>query len=70
MDIQWHSWTSMNFPLLPLPSFFSPFHPSCLLLFSLSKLTGMAFRVPVPDVSVVDLTVRIKEGVSLCGGGG
>lgn len=27
------------------------------------KLTGMAFRVPVPDVSVVDLTVRLKNGV-------
>lgn len=27
----------------------------------------MAFRVPVPDVSVVDLTVRIKKGVR--GGG-
>eukprot|EP00745_Piridium_sociabile_P012474 TRINITY_DN19156_c0_g2_i1.p1 TRINITY_DN19156_c0_g2~~TRINITY_DN19156_c0_g2_i1.p1 ORF type:complete len:336 (-),score=95.87 TRINITY_DN19156_c0_g2_i1:206-1213(-) len=26
------------------------------------KLTGMAFRVPVADVSVVDLTVRIKKG--------
>lgn len=25
------------------------------------KLTGMAFRVPVPDVSVVDLTVRLKR---------
>lgn len=24
------------------------------------KLTGMAFRVPLPDVSVVDLTVRLK----------
>merc|ERR1712159_125307 len=24
------------------------------------KLTGMAFRVPTPDVSVVDLTVRVK----------
>ena len=24
----------------------------------------MAFRVPVPDVSVVDLTVRLKNGVS------
>jgi len=24
------------------------------------KLTGMAFRVPTPDVSVVDLTVRLK----------
>lgn len=23
----------------------------------------MAFRVPVPDVSVVDLTVRLKTGV-------
>jgi len=28
------------------------------------KLTGMAYRVPVPDVSVVDLTVRIKKGAS------
>ena len=25
------------------------------------KLTGMAFRVPTPDVSVVDLTVRLKR---------
>jgi glyceraldehyde 3-phosphate dehydrogenase len=28
------------------------------------KLTGMAFRVPTVDVSVVDLTVRIEKGVS------
>lgn len=28
------------------------------------KLTGMAFRVPVPDVSVVDLTCRLGKGVS------
>ncbi|MDV7188569.1 type I glyceraldehyde-3-phosphate dehydrogenase [Lutibacter sp. TH_r2] len=28
------------------------------------KLTGMAFRVPTPDVSVVDLTVRTKTGAS------
>ncbi|XP_041377537.1 glyceraldehyde-3-phosphate dehydrogenase-like [Gigantopelta aegis] len=28
------------------------------------KLTGMAFRVPVPNVSVVDLTVRLKTGAS------
>merc|ERR1712002_1006536 len=28
------------------------------------KLTGMAFRVPTPDVSVVDLTVRIETGAS------
>ena len=28
------------------------------------KLTGMAFRVPTPDVSVVDLTVRTKKGAS------
>lgn len=28
------------------------------------KLTGMAFRVPTPDVSVVDLTVRTKESTS------
>lgn len=28
------------------------------------KLTGMAFRVPTPDVSVVDLTVRTKNGAS------
>merc|ERR1719428_1672574 len=25
------------------------------------KLTGMAFRVPTPDVSVVDLTLRCKK---------
>jgi len=28
------------------------------------KLTGMSFRVPVPDVSVVDLTVRLKMPAS------
>ena len=28
------------------------------------KLTGMAFRVPVPDVSVVDLTCRLEKGVN------
>merc|ERR1719167_1910149 len=28
------------------------------------KLTGMAFRVPVPDVSVVDLTVRLEKATS------
>merc|ERR1712166_1510399 len=29
------------------------------------KLTGMAFRVPTPDVSVVDLTIRIEKGASM-----
>jgi glyceraldehyde 3-phosphate dehydrogenase len=28
------------------------------------KLTGMAFRVPTPDVSVVDLTVKLAKGAS------
>ncbi|CAL5396372.1 unnamed protein product [Camellia sinensis] len=28
------------------------------------KLTGMAFRVPTVDVSVVDLTVRLEKGAS------
>jgi len=28
------------------------------------KLTGMAFRVPTPDVSVVDLTVRLQKKAS------
>jgi glyceraldehyde 3-phosphate dehydrogenase len=28
------------------------------------KLTGMSFRVPVPDVSVVDLTVRLQKAAS------
>jgi len=28
------------------------------------KLTGMAFRVPTSNVSVVDLTCRIEKGVS------
>ncbi|BAU01716.1 hypothetical protein VIGAN_11100400 [Vigna angularis var. angularis] len=29
-----------------------------------NKLTGMAFRVPTVDVSVVDLTVRLEKGAS------
>ena len=29
------------------------------------KLTGMAFRVPTPDVSVVDLTVKLAKGATL-----
>ena len=28
------------------------------------KLTGMAFRVPTVDVSVVDLTVRLQKGAT------
>lgn len=28
------------------------------------KLTGMAFRVPTVDVSVVDLTVRLDKGAT------
>jgi len=28
------------------------------------KLTGMSFRVPTINVSVVDLTVRLQKGVS------
>merc|ERR1712097_83441 len=28
------------------------------------KLTGMAFRVPTPDVSVVDLTVNLEKPTS------
>jgi glyceraldehyde 3-phosphate dehydrogenase len=28
------------------------------------KLTGMAFRVPTPNVSVVDLTVRLEKSAS------
>jgi glyceraldehyde 3-phosphate dehydrogenase len=28
------------------------------------KLTGMAFRVPTPNVSVVDLTVNLERGAS------
>lgn len=28
------------------------------------KLTGMSFRVPVPDVSVVDLTVRLEKSTT------
>merc|ERR1711962_807591 len=31
------------------------------------KLTGMAFRVPTPDVSVVDLTVRLEKECSYDG---
>jgi len=29
------------------------------------KLTGMAFRVPTPDFSVVDLTCRLSKGASM-----
>jgi len=29
-----------------------------------NKLTGMAFRVPTVDVSVVNLTVRLEKGAS------
>merc|ERR1712209_347335 len=29
------------------------------------KLTGMSFRVPTPDVSVVDLTCRIEKGAKM-----
>ena len=29
------------------------------------KLTGMAFRVPTPNVSVVDLTVRLEKPASM-----
>lgn len=29
------------------------------------KLTGTAFRVPIPDVSVVDLTVRLEKSTNL-----
>jgi glyceraldehyde 3-phosphate dehydrogenase len=29
------------------------------------KLTGMAFRVPTPDVSVVDLTVRLEKPATM-----
>merc|ERR1711881_567634 len=29
------------------------------------KLTGMAFRVPTPDVSVVDLTVRLGKPATM-----
>jgi len=28
------------------------------------KLTGMSFRVPTPNVSVVDLTVRLEKSAS------
>lgn len=32
-----------------------------MILFILRKLTGMALRVPNPDVSVVDLTCRLEQ---------
>lgn len=39
-----------------------PLHPSAQVLPELKgKLTGMAFRVPTNDVSVVDLTVTLEK---------
>ncbi|MBM4094649.1 MAG: type I glyceraldehyde-3-phosphate dehydrogenase, partial [Planctomycetes bacterium] len=32
---------------------------------TVGKLTGMAFRIPTPNVSVVDLTVRTEKSTSL-----
>ena len=32
-----------------------------VLFMASSKLTGMAFRVPIPNVSAVDLTVRLEK---------
>lgn len=37
---------------------------TCRMSIFHSKLTGMAFRVPTPNVSVVDLTVRLEKPVS------
>lgn len=38
---------------------------SCQVIPELNgKLTGMAFRVPTANVSVVDLTCRLKKGAS------
>ncbi len=34
------------------------------IFLSYRKLTGMAFRVPTPDVSVVDLTVRLEKSAT------
>merc|ERR1711964_184697 len=31
----------------------------------MGKLTGMAFRVPTPDVSVVDLTVKLEKPATM-----
>ncbi|KAK9108408.1 hypothetical protein Syun_024419 [Stephania yunnanensis] len=64
-----------SFPaVLVLPRYGILHLPTCFLLYlkavgkvlpSLNgKLTGMAFRVPTVDVSVVDLTVRLAKGAS------
>uniref|UniRef100_A0A1I7W3Z7 Glyceraldehyde-3-phosphate dehydrogenase n=1 Tax=Loa loa TaxID=7209 RepID=A0A1I7W3Z7_LOALO len=40
--------------------------PATLVIPDLNgKLTGMAFRVPTPDVSVVDLTCRLQKGATM-----
>uniref|UniRef100_H2V5I4 glyceraldehyde-3-phosphate dehydrogenase (phosphorylating) n=1 Tax=Takifugu rubripes TaxID=31033 RepID=H2V5I4_TAKRU len=62
---------TVSAPSEPLPrpgaTAVAPIRTSSLLppvLFIISKLTGMAFRVPVADVSVVDLTCRLSKPAS------
>ena len=48
-----------------IPSTRAPPRPSALVLPEVKgKLTGMAFRVPTPTVSVVDLTFKTEKETS------
>ena len=46
------------------PPTHTPSHPQVIPALN-GKLTGMAFRVPTADVSVVDLTVKLAKETSL-----
>lgn len=53
----------MSFPSATSPSYYHQAVGKVLPSLN-GKLTGMAFRVPTPDVSVVDLTCRLEKGAS------
>ena len=54
--------TGLGSPQAPEHHFITPFHISVEgKTLSCTAQQGMAFRVPTPNVSVVDLTVRLEK---------